>query len=323
MRNLNPVKPDNPEIMDINPDRKETAGEKIFDRTVYTGIGFGVNEGLSLWVTDQFMHGKNLLAKVPGMKTAGMWFSAEGFDRASEAWTRLLKLEAKNGKTAKQNGANSLLMLTLLSGGTLLLLPMKWLEDTKATWVKKANHMADKWGGNKLTPEQVEARDKEVEQHIACSPRQSWPSFLVGRTIAITSSWASGTFIMGPKRNEQLMDWSEKKLTGSIQPKEHKTTGHRYARLASVETYSCAISSIVLEAMSKLFAKRSSRAHDPELCQKFAAEKKQALLADASESAATDENKKSLPEERAAGRHSASLLSEREMATNTAQTIQI
>src|ERR1700733_12079213 len=77
--------------------RKRSPGEVAFNRVVYTGIGFGVNEAASLWITDQFVHGKNLLSNVPGLKKPGAWFSEEGYSRASEGIAKLFKLTEKTG----------------------------------------------------------------------------------------------------------------------------------------------------------------------------------------------------------------------------------
>ena len=133
---------------EINPrKRKKSAGEYFFDRTVYSGIGFGVNELSSLWITDQFIYGKNLLRNIPGLKTIGAWFSEEGFTKASDFIARTFRLVEKTAKdgikiTPRERGGNTLLMVTLLSGGTLLILPMKWLEDNKIKLVEKANHLS-------------------------------------------------------------------------------------------------------------------------------------------------------------------------------------
>jgi hypothetical protein len=271
-------------------ERTPTDGEVLVERALYTGVGFGVNEASSLWITDQFMYGKNLLERVPLLNKLGKWFSKEGFEHVSEAIAKTFKLADKvahDGKiiTAKARGGNALLMTTLLSGGTLLILPMKWMEDHKTDLVKKANHWLDGFKNKNMSAEQVEARDNEVEQAIACSPRQSWPSLLMGRVVAMASSVASGTLLMGPARNEALMNWSEKTLTGSLQAENARTASHRYARLLSVETYSCAISSIVLELMSKIFAKKSESVHDPVLC-----EKKNEVIPAAAPPADTNEN---------------------------------
>lgn len=319
LADLNQENPSIPDMDDSYPKRNKTAGELIFDRTVYTGIGFGVNEVSSLWITDQFMHGKNLLAKIPGLKTIGSWFSQEGFGWTSEKIAKIFKLKEKiayDGSkiTPKARGGNALLMVTLLSGGTLLILPMKWLEDSKNYWVKKANHWVDWLRGNKLTEEQVESRDTEVERHIACSPRQSWPAMLLGRLVACVSSVTTG-ILVGPQNNDRLQDWSENLLTGSVQPKGKKTWLHRQAGLLSVETYSCAISSIVLEIMSKLFAKRSAHPHDPELCEKFS--KTVAPVA-------TSTNEESKPANDGNARlHAARIQSQKALAANEPATLRL
>src|SRR5262249_40307818 len=74
--------------------RKKTGGEIAFNRSAYTGVGFGLNELSSLFITDQFMYGKNLLANAPGfLRRAGSWFSKEGFDALSGHLARLFKVK--------------------------------------------------------------------------------------------------------------------------------------------------------------------------------------------------------------------------------------
>lgn len=303
------------------PKHKKSAGEMVFDRTVYTGIGFGVNEVSSLWITDQFMHGKNLFASIPGLKTFGKWFSEEGYTGLSDKIAKTFKIGEKLAKdgskiTPRARGGNALLMVTLLSGGTLLILPMKWLEDSKNYWVKKANHLLDRFRGDKLTPEEIATRDTQVEQDIACMPRQSWPSMLAGRLIAMCASVSSGTFLVGAERNKKLMDWSEKRLTGTIQPEATRNFWHRQARLLSVETYSCAISSITLEIMSKLFAKRSLHVHDPEICHNAAP------IITPAPAGSEEDNKASAHCERAGG-HCAKIHSQRTQAAGELLAMQV
>lgn len=261
-------------------DRKKTGGEKLFDRVVYTGIGFGVNEVSSLWITDQFMYGKNLLGKMPGfLKSAGYWFSKEGFDNISVKLADIFKIKNTTYKgefiPRHARAGNTLLMVTLLSGGTLLLLPMRWLESNKAHWVQKANHWLD---GGKLSAEEVAKRDAEVKEHIDSSPKQSWGSLLLGRLVACSASVGTGTLV-GPANNKRLMAWSEQLLTGSTQLPGKRNMAHRWARLASVETYSCAISSIVLEIASKFFARSKPKPKDPQI-RNMVKEREKATLTD-------------------------------------------
>jgi hypothetical protein len=238
--------------------RKKSAGETLFDRTVYTGIGFGVNEASSLWITDQFVHGS------PKWWLGGEAFSKAGFDAASN-------YIAKAFNMSKPKAGNSLLMAALLSGGTLLVLPMRHLEEHKIYYTQKANHLIDWATGNKMNSEQVQARDQDVAQAIACSPQQTWASLLAGRAAAMLTCWTTGSFLIGPKRNKKIMDWSETALTGAANASGFSSAAKtdafkRYARLTGVETYSCALSSVVLELGSKLFASHGTEVHDPEIC---------------------------------------------------------
>lgn len=241
-----------------DPNRKKSGGEVLFDRAVYNGIGFGVNEVSSLWITDQFMHGK------PKWYLGGKAFSEHGFSAASD-WI------AKTFKMPKAKAGNTLLMATLLSGGTLLVLPMRYLEENKISLTKKANHFLDWIKGNKLSKEEVETRDKEVEQAVACSPQQGWGSLLAGRAVAMFASWATGSFLIGKKNNDKIMDFSEKHISNAakavgLEKWSKSDVFKRYARLIGVETYSCAESSAVLEVASKFFAGRGTEIHDPEIC---------------------------------------------------------
>lgn len=241
-----------------DPNRRKSGGEVMFDRVVYTGIGFGVNEASSLWITDQFMHGK------PKSWLGGKPFSKDGFEAATK-WI------AKTFNMSHGKAGNSLLMATLLSGGTLLVLPMRALEENKIYWAEKCNHFLDAIKGSKLTPEERAARDEEVKNAIACSPQQSWKTLLIGRGAAMFSSWATGTFLIKPEGNKKIMDFSEKHLTTAAKAVGMEQTTKtdifkRYARLIGVETYSCALSSAVLEITSKFFARRGTEIHDPDIC---------------------------------------------------------
>lgn len=242
--------------------RPMTAGELIFDRTVYTGIGFGLNEIISVMFAVMFEHGK------------GKYFGKQGFEKTSEwiAKTFNFKDSVKNGKhvSAKASAGNSLLWVSLTSGGFILLLPMKWMEDHKEQWVRRINHWVDKLTGYRLTEEQIATRDADIAQTIACEPKQTWKSLLIGRFIAIGASIGLGTSL-GEARSEKIKQVSDRLLTDTA-----KNVGmggltqannfHHYTRVIGVETVSCATSSIVLEIASKFFAKKQVTVNDPVLC---------------------------------------------------------
>jgi len=235
------------------PHHKPTAGETAFNRTVYTGIGFGVNEVSAILIADEFQHrsGKKL------------------FESISEWMVKTFKYTdtIKNGVTmpANKNAASMLMWASLLISGTLLVYPMKKLEDHKSYWVKKANHFFDWMQGTKMAPEEVEKRDTEVEQAIACEAKQTWPSLLIGRGIAMLTAIGLGKLI-GASGSEKMMNASERFFTGSVQAEGMKNRWHSYLGVLPLETLSCATTSIALEISSKLFAKRWVKVRNPELC---------------------------------------------------------
>ncbi len=253
----------------LHSTRKKTGGEQLVERGIYTGVGLGVNEALSLYIADEFEHGvkdKKLINKV---------FHKERYDRWTDRWQKFFNFEEKTIKgfwTGKsethlphQRAANSLLTFSLLIGGTLLILPMRWLTDNRASLSKKANHMLDTFGSKKLTAEEVKARDEEVERAIACEPKQSWPSLLIGRALAVGSTFAFGTWILGVDGTKTAKEVSQKAVNAITGDKwKSNETFQRYARLLGLETILCVISSVVLEVASKFAAKK--RVNDPSHC---------------------------------------------------------
>jgi len=150
---------------------------------------------------------------------------------------------------------------------------MRYLEENKIALVKHCNHFLDYIKGNKAPPEEVAARDADAEQAIACSPQQTWAALLAARVTAMASVFFVGNFIVKKSGNDKIMDFSEKHVTSAAKAVGYKNadkndTFKRYARLFGIETYTCAISSVVLEFASKLFAKRGTEIHDPEVCDK-------------------------------------------------------
>ncbi len=241
-----------------NPHRKRSAGEVAFDRVVYTGIGFGVNEASAIVIADEFQNrsGKKLFQTISEWMVKNMKFTDT----------------VKNGVhiPANKSAESMLLWASLLISGTALVVPMKKLEDNKEHWVTKANHWFDKRNGTVLTDEQVAARDKEVSDSLACEGKQTWASLAIGRSIAIVTALGLGKLI-GPQRSEKMMDWSEKMFTGSVQVEKNRA--HSYAAVAALETASCATTSVALEFASKLFAKRGVTVRNPEKCTALVHEK--------------------------------------------------
>jgi len=277
----------NPKVKKYN----KSSGEKAFDRIVYTGIGFGLNEAISLYATVEMQQG----------------WGRKLYDKIINGVIKTFKMKDAivNGEKllAKDRAANVMLMILLWAGGTSLIIPMKKLEDHRSYWVKKLNHLNDRWHGNRMSEEEVAARDEQVEKDIACEPKQTWKSMLPGRLLGgMLTPFAFGTFVVGTKGNERLRDGFEKLVTGNVQPKGQKTKGHAYLSLLPVETYSCMLGSAAMEIYSKFFARKGSYAvHNTELCSQVVHEKEAAAGAPVSDSDKPDtDTKEKIPEQKTA-----------------------
>ncbi len=266
-----------------NKDRKQSSGEVAFDRIVYTGIGFGVNEVSSMIIADELQYG----------------IGKKHYNALSEKLSVLYKADKIDYKgriisKAKQAG-NMLEIGALLIGGTLLVLPMKMMTDRKAEISETFNHWIDKFKGRELDGEALKARDQEVADAIACEPKQSWKSLLIGRAAAVINNMfiMSNTLFTAPTA-DRIKDWSEthvvdgtvkldkllgdkpnspiKKMMGDLSAKFEDNRFRRYARIFSIETIYTAISSLVLEVVSKFTAGKKPEVQNPAKCKKSEAQ---------------------------------------------------
>jgi hypothetical protein len=251
-------------------DRKLTAGEVVFDRTVYTGIGFAANEALAMLLAVEMRH----------------FGGKESYAAISKKWRDIMKYKdtTKNGVTTTglTKAADSLEIFTLLAAGTLLIAPMKWMEDRKPQMVKNLNHLFDSMGGNKKTEEEVQARDAEVNKAIACEPKQTWGTMIAGRAIATVSNMGVLKETVFKGERTQIVKDKSRQYADMMADKLHAASGKpagtgidrlkqterfkRYTEIFGLETLYTAASSMVLELSSKFLASKKPRVKNPELC---------------------------------------------------------
>lgn len=259
------------------PDRKETAGEIVFDRTVYTGIGLIVNElsGLALAVEMRYFGGKERFQK------AARWLHK----------TIGYKDKIEHGKliTGHTRAEDALEIFTLLLSGTALIVPMKVLEDNKAKIVKKFNHTFDKF--HHRSAEEVKARDEDVEKEIACEPKQTWSTLILGRAIATAHNmFFLKEAVFGGTRTQKVKDVSKRYIDKSVD-KLHGYMGGKpdsmlvkmrgterykyYSEIIGLDTLYTIVSSVVLEIASKALASKKPLVKNPELCEQVQKEKQE------------------------------------------------
>ncbi len=160
----------------IKPVSKMSKGEGLYNWIVYSGINYWVNLLSSVAISDYFVNlgGKKHLERAAG-----------GLSKAAAA-AKLLSPEK-----ALHHSTTLLKTMSLLSGGWLLLVPMKWLEDRKRPVVHWLNdqlgvdqHAPD---GHKETPDEIYI---EKEQ-----PHQGW-GWVIGRRFLATACVAATGQVM-------------------------------------------------------------------------------------------------------------------------------
>jgi|GEM_PF-3306757 len=151
----------------------QSKGEKVFNWSVYSGLNYWVNLGISIVVADIFTAGK-------GRKPLDWMIGKTAKGIAS---TKVMSLEK-----AHHNSRVGLETLTLLTGGWALLVPMKWLEDRKRPIVHWLN---EKMGvdqtapdGHKQTAEEIYIKEEQ--------PKQSWGNVIKRRLIASAAVMGTG-----------------------------------------------------------------------------------------------------------------------------------
>lgn len=240
-------------------------GEKVYNWVVYSGINYWVNLISSIMMADFLISGK-------GKKPMG-WLVG----KTAEA----LAATGMNMKSAYRNSKTTMETLTLLSGGTLLLVPMKYLEDHKRSVVHWLN---DKMGVDQTAPDGHKETQDEI--YIECEqPKQSWWSAIKRRLYAIVAVAATGQVIEHTLADKKIIkpdhtysinpydpasktvafeghymggkEWAEQKIVGAVNSVVKNLPGgetftkpgswmQRYLGLAALDTGFTKISAMVM-----------------------------------------------------------------------------
>jgi hypothetical protein len=221
--------------------QKESVGEHAFNWFTYTGVGFLLNLGLSVAITDYFTHGKG--------KEALRWLSKQtAHGIGSAATVAPTKLENATYGFWKTNA--------LMSGGHIVMAPIKLLEDNKSRVVHWINQ---KLGVDKpILKDGVEVplsslSDEELPPLYQDQPKQSWWNVIKRRAMGLALTSATGT-MMGEKLQHKVEDTLTDKLflpalqkspSPALQNLASNDTFARYARLVSLDQFFTAITSAV------------------------------------------------------------------------------
>ena len=147
-------------------------GEKRYNQIVYQGINYWLNLSISMVITDFFLHGK------------GKNFFHKGVEKSTQA---LMASTPMKRPMAKWLSEIALGTFSLNSGGNILLIPTKFIEDNKRYWVHKLN---DSMGVDQTAPDghKETADEIYIEQE---QPKQSW-LLMIGRRVL---GWGATTAV--------------------------------------------------------------------------------------------------------------------------------
>lgn len=147
-------------------------GEKIFNISVYKGIGWITNAAISVYLTDLLIHGK------------GRPYCDQAIHSLAPKFERFL---GDHPEKALNRAESSVFCAGLFTGGTILLYPIKKLEDNKARLVKFIDHTYNQTFGVDTTELAIQ---KNAHNRLEKEPTPSWGNVLLGRvlgTIAVVS----------------------------------------------------------------------------------------------------------------------------------------
>lgn len=158
--------------LECPPPPEMSKGEKWYNTLVYSGLNYWMNLGISLVITDIFMHGK------------GKKFFESGVAKASHSISAATGMKHSNSKWLAEIGLGT---FSLNSGGNILLIPTKYLEDYKRPIVHWLN---DKLGVDQTAPDGHKETAKEIYIEQEQDP-QSWARMVYRRVLG----WGSTTTV--------------------------------------------------------------------------------------------------------------------------------
>lgn len=221
--------------------KEKSTGERLFDWGTYGGIGFGLNLGLSVIISDYFLSGK-------GMKYL------DGFSKGA---TKLLtKPEAANAKAIEERIFAFSKTNLLLMGGNILMIPVKVLEDNKRRAVYWLNRKlgcqpAIMKDGHEASLSEL--KDEELPTLYEDSEKQTWGNVVKRRLMGISATLVTGTLLGKDNQakvehaiaDKMVLPAMESSNVRPIQNLARNDLFQRYTRLVALDQFFTIITSAV------------------------------------------------------------------------------
>lgn len=232
--------------------RERTRGEKTFDGLVYGGINWIVNTVLSAALTFKVVESDS------GKR------AMEGLDRTFAAMSGRTHVPGKPGGAAK----GVFTVGTLFGGGTLLLIPIRYLEGKKGSIVR---WLDDKLGNGSKPPEEIADLHKQMDE----LPKQTATSLLEGRGVVL--GLGLGLNATAGKQMGAAGEMLGKVVSDTLAPQSKPKWGpfkrdtlHKVSSLLMIDLIIGAFTTLVFYVSSRVFAKHiEQRKEDRQLARDY------------------------------------------------------
>lgn len=198
------------------PQREILPEEVKFDKAVYGGISYVAQAATGIVLTHWLKYGSGK----PLFEKAARWLGPKIYT-------------GRSIERAAEEISSPLLVTTMVMVGNTFLLPVKWLENHKASivrgWTEK-DAARKEAQGTPYSPEELARREKAL-QDLEKQPAQSWASLLGGRVFGLVPVFALA-YGLG-KKGQAAEEFTARAVAGGLNLVGAKSL----ARSRTLETY--------------------------------------------------------------------------------------
>lgn len=248
-----PCPPENQECLEEKK-KQRTWGNVIFDWGVYASIAWAGVSAFSLATAHLAMNSKHAgLAPLrdfyQGMKNGVAGFLKSTLMKYKGA-AHDVAAKLEHDKRVNKWASGTALYYILGAGGSILMWPIKYLEDNRLKLAAKIDNALG------TTPPDPELVKKE--------PKQTWGSVFAGRALSVIGIGYGSFVLMGPDRASKISKWVGKHATKGwmhISPQSKLRPVHKIMNTAVFDVLFTVITASVTYAFSRFVA----RSHDRKL----------------------------------------------------------
>lgn len=221
--------------------KKRTVGNRVYDWGVYTTFAWAGVAAFSMFLAHESLHGTHKMFGWLRSLNKGIHDGLSGI---------LSKTVMKHSpKENVEEWAKATTLFTILYlGGSMLMAPIKWLEDHRHSNAAKIDNLLG------TTPPDPET--------IAKEPKQTWKSLLSARFLSSVIGYG-GFILVGPRIAGKSSRWFGEKFTGiwqKLRPNCNAETVRKWADIGAFDAMVTAGTAATTYGFSRLIARKNDPA---------------------------------------------------------------